>query len=221
MLAKNISRTSGLLLARYLMWVWSSSEVVYVRGVLRNELPSRPAIIATWHGQHFLAPFVRDTGDKTVVLIAHGVFGSMYSNTFRRLGLEVVRGAAGRDFRSTGGYRALRNLLRELAANKSVALTAEVPGIARVAGRGIIALARHAGVPIIPLAVVGTNRLILPWRWDKPTITLPFGRVAVAFAKPISVSAGGDRAYEEDKRRELAAELNRLNAEAADCADAR
>jgi lysophospholipid acyltransferase (LPLAT)-like uncharacterized protein len=147
------------------------------------------------------------------------MFGSIYARAFKRLGLTVVRGSSGKDFHRSGGYRGLRELLRALKENKSVALTVEVPGNARIAGPGVIAIARLSGRPIVPLAVVGSRRFSLPWRWDKPTITLPFGRLVVAQGSPIFVSGNDDCEYVEQKRKELDAALTRLNSDAAASAD--
>src|SRR4029077_7215357 len=219
-LGNYVSRWCGAAVARYLQWVWTSSEVVYLRGLDAIRDGSQPSIVATWHGQHFLAPFVRRESDTVVVLVANGPFGSVCSQAFARLGLEIVRGAAGRDFRSSGGFRGVRALLRALSSRKSIALTVETPGVARMAGLGVIAIARHSRAPIIPLAVVGRARVTLRWRWDKPKVTFPYGRLVVAAGDPIFVADCNDPEYLEAKRKELEITLNRLDAEATAHADA-
>ena len=45
-------------------------------------------------------------------------------------------------------------LLRQLESGSSVAMTADVPKRARVAGRGIVTLAKLSGRPIVPTAAV-------------------------------------------------------------------
>lgn len=208
-----MQRLLGLLLARYLSFVWKTCTIVYCEDdEARKHLRSR--IVATWHGQTFLAPFVREPIDDFVVLIAKGRFGSVYAHAFQSLGLHIVRGSAGRDFRQSGGYTAVRQLLRALASGSAVALTVDIPKVARVAGPGVIALARHSGRSVIPMATVTSRRVCIPWRWDRPQINLPFGHVVIAVGEPIKVENKSDPQYLEAKRSELEDALNAVNARA-------
>ena len=86
-----------------------------------------------------------------------------------------------------GGVAALRNLLAALEENATVALTADVPkGPARIAGPGIVMLARMSGRPIVPIAPA-TSRSITLNSWDKASINLPFGRMALALGEPLYI----------------------------------
>jgi lysophospholipid acyltransferase (LPLAT)-like uncharacterized protein len=100
-----------------------------------------------------------------------------------------------------------------LAEGYSVALTADVPKIARVAGRGIVMLARETGRPIYPLALATSRRYILD-NWDRTTINLPFSRGAAVTGEPIRVPAGADDAALEMHRRQVEDGLNRATARA-------
>ncbi len=78
----------------------------------------------------------------------------------------------------------------------------------RVAGMGIIMLARESGRPIMPFAMV-TNRFIRLNNWDSTTINLPFGRGAlVGGAAPIAVPPDADAETMERLRLQLEAYLN-------------
>ena len=66
-------------------------------------------------------------------------------------------------------------MVRALEEKYYVALTADVPKRSRVAGLGIIMLARESGRPIMPFAMA-TSRFIRLNNWDRTTINLPFGR---------------------------------------------
>ena len=215
-----IFRCLGYLLACYLRFVWSHSSVKFIpKEFHESTRNSAPCIVATWHGQHFMVPFVRDVDRDYFVLIAHGTFGSIYTNAFERLGLKIIRGSRGTNFHRKGGYRGFRNLLLALRSGTSIALTVDIPGSARVAGPGVIALARHSGRPIIPIAAVTKTRVSLKWRWDRPTINLPFSRLVVASGAPIFVANKRGAEYLEHKRQELETALNRVNLEAAMYAD--
>jgi lysophospholipid acyltransferase (LPLAT)-like uncharacterized protein len=179
-----LQRSVGHGLAHYLEFVWRTSTIVHPPGNYpRQSLSS--CIIATWHGQHFLAPFLREDNTCFVVPVAKGAFGSIYNHTFQLLGLQVVRGAHGKDYHLSGGFKVARQLLRALDEGKSVALTVDNQPKARSVGDGVIALAHHSGRPIVPLAMSARRRIIAAWRWDRQEMPLPFGRIVVVLGAPI------------------------------------
>jgi len=63
--------------------------------------------------------------------------------------VPAINGSA---FHRKGGVGAFKEMVRALEENYYVALTADVPKRSRVAGLGIIMLARESGRPIMPLA---------------------------------------------------------------------
>ena len=73
----------------------------------------------------------------------------------------------------------------------TVAMTADVPKIARIAGLGIVTLGRISGRPIVPVAVVTSRRIDFK-SWDRASIGLPFGRGAIVIGEPIRVAANAD-----------------------------
>jgi hypothetical protein len=112
-----------------------------------------------------------------------------------------VRGSGGPADRQyyKGGAPAMRELLRLLESGSSVALTADVPKTARVAGMGIVTLARLSGRPIVPMAVVASRRVQFN-TWDRATLGLPFSQVVVVAGDYIPVSAEADDATMEAAR---------------------
>lgn len=181
----------GHLAARYLSFVWSTSRwaggAVDPYDVAEGHMP---AIIAMWHGQHFLVPFVRRPEHPAVSLVSRSNDGEIAATIVGDLGVRAIRGsgAAGRKTATKGGASALREMLRALRGGESVVLTADVPKVARVCGEGIIALARLSGRPIVPLAVK-TSRSVTAGSWDRASIPLPFGRKVAVARPPIYVPA--------------------------------
>jgi lysophospholipid acyltransferase (LPLAT)-like uncharacterized protein len=100
-----------------------------------------------------------------------------------------------------------RAQVRALDDNYNVALTADVPKRSRIAGLGIIMLARETGRPIMPFAMV-TSRFIRLKNWDRTTINLPFGRGALVGIKEINVPPDADAAMMEELRLDLETTLN-------------
>ena len=53
-------QTAGIMAAEYLRLVWKTTRVVVEpEGIYEQFERDAPVIIAMWHGQHFLIPFIR------------------------------------------------------------------------------------------------------------------------------------------------------------------
>jgi lysophospholipid acyltransferase (LPLAT)-like uncharacterized protein len=111
-------------------------------------------------------------------------------------------------------------MLATLEEGCSVALTADVPKVARVAGIGIVKLAQLSGRPILPVAVATSRRKVLD-NWDRTAINLPFSRLAMVAGDPITVPSDPDGATLEASRQAIEARLNRVSARALELADGR
>jgi lysophospholipid acyltransferase (LPLAT)-like uncharacterized protein len=168
-----------------------------------------PVILAMWHGQHFMGPFMRRPGDRGKVLISRHRDGEVNAIAAERLGIETIRGSGdtGGRFDKKGGVGAFQAMREALLDNYTVALTADVPKIARVVGMGIVMLARESGRPIYPVALATSRRYVLH-NWDRTTINLPFGRGAAVCGEPVLVPADADDAVMEACRRQLEDNLN-------------
>lgn len=193
----------GFVLANYLRLVTSSSRFTTVPADLDAYIGGRtPLIAAMWHGQHLMMPLARPkTMGPLAVLISRHEDAGAQAIAARRLGIEPVRGSGGPVDRQyyKGGAPAMRNLIRLLDQGTSVAMTADVPKRARVAGRGIVTLAKLTQRPIIPTAVVTSWRLQFH-TWDKATLGLPFSRAVVVAGEVIEVPPDADDAALERAR---------------------
>lgn len=179
-----------------------------------------PVIFAMWHGQHFMAPFFKHERWRVKSLISRHRDGTINAIAAERLGIEPIRGSGShsRDFHRKGGVAGFRRMVEALANGCNVALTADVPKVSRVAGRGIIELARVSGRPIYPV-IPATSRRIQLRNWDRSAINLPFGRFVVAVGEPLRVAADAQPAAIETARCRLEAELNATFARAYAIAD--
>jgi len=172
--------------------------------------PQMPAIFAFWHGQHFLTPFIK-TKDihRAKVLVSRHRDGEFNAVAAERLGIGTIRGSGdhGSAFHRKGGVGAFKEMVRALEQGYNVALTADVPKRSRIAGLGIIMLARESGRPIMPLAMV-TSRFLRLKNWDRTTINLPFGRGALVGGEMIMVPPDAGAEAMEELRARLEATLN-------------
>ena len=122
------------------------------------------------------------------------------------------------EFHRKGGAVAFTQMLDALAQGYNVAMTADIPKVARVAGLGAIKLAQHSGRPIYPVAIASHRRIELN-NWDRSAINLPFSRMAFVVGEAIDVPADADAAVLEAARQRLESELNRATARAYEIAD--
>jgi hypothetical protein len=208
--ARWVQKTIGVLAAEYLRFVNLTSRTVTVPGdIYERAGDDLPVIIAMWHGQHFMAPFIKKPGYKAKTLISRHRDGEMNAVAAERLGVETIRGSGdhGTEFHRKGGVSAYFQMLQALSEGYNVALTADVPKVSRVAGPGIIRLARDSGRAIYPVALASSRRKVID-NWDRSTINLPFSLIAGVVGDPIRVSSDATDADLEAARLALEAALN-------------
>ncbi len=193
----------GFLLALYIRLVRRTNRFIVEPADIDAFIAgSTPLIVAMWHGQHFMISFAwpKSIPRMAALISRHGDAGANAS-ALRRLGVAPIRGSGGRAerIRRKGGAPALRELVRALSEGYSVALTADVPKRARVAGLGIVTLARLSGRPIVPVAVVTSRRFDFN-SWDRASLGKPFGHGAIVIGDLIHVPADADEATMEARR---------------------
>ena len=206
-----VQRAVGFLAAEFLRLVWLTNKFSFdPPNVYERVEPQMPAILAFWHGQHFMTPFIKTKeSHRAKVLISRHRDGEFNAIAVERLGIGTIRGSGdhGGAFHRKGGVGAFKEMVRALGDGYNVALTADVPKRSRVAGLGIIMLARESGRPIMPFAMA-TSRFVRLNNWDGTTINLPFGRGALVGIEEIVVPRDADGETMEKLRLKLEAYLN-------------
>src|SRR5262245_63381923 len=212
----------GIVAASYLRLVWRTSRVTVEPADIYEQV-EMPVILAMWHGQHFMAPFIKKAHDprhRAKVLISRHRDGEINARAAERLNIETIRGSGAHDggFHHKGGAVAFTEMLEALKDGYNIAMTADVPKIARVAGLGVVKLAQHSRRPIYAVAIASSRRIQLD-NWDRTAINLPFSRIAVVASEAIFVRADADREALEAARKRVEDELNRLTIRAYEIAD--
>lgn len=181
----------------------------------------KPFVAATWHGQNMILPtFWHNWREMRILVSRHGD-GEIVANVMEFLGVGTIRGAGvpkgeERTYKQKGkgGAGALRAMVRALGENISIGLTADLPpGPARLAGEGIVMLARLSGRPIVPVAATTRARIRLN-NWDSFTINLPFSKGALVWGEPIYVPRDATPEEIEEARKRVEDGLNAVAAEA-------
>src|SRR5436190_2072823 len=113
-----VQETIGFLAAHYLQLVWRTTRLhVEPANIYEQITPQMPIIVAMWHGQHFLMPFIRRPQHRVKVLVSTHRDGEINAITARRLGTGTIRGsgAHGMDFHKKGVVSACHEILKALA----------------------------------------------------------------------------------------------------------
>jgi len=125
-----------------------------VRHVRAENLDSAPQhIIAFWHA-HVLLSLHSRWRRPTTAIISRSKDGEIVSRVLHLYGAETARGSSTR-----GGEVALREVLRDVRAGKSIAVTPDGPkGPPRVVKDGIVYIAQVSGLPIVPFAFAAKKK---------------------------------------------------------------
>lgn len=208
-----VRRVLAAVIAAYIRLVRATSRMDEagpgLAHVLDRYTRGEPCIIAFWHGRLLLMPRLRPQLSMAHVLISRHGDGELIAAVLTRLGLNAVRGSTSR-----GGATAMRELYAVLERDGIVAVTPDGPRGPRMrAAAGVIVLARHAQVPIYPLAYA-TRRGWLLKSWDRLLLPSPFNRGVFLAGDPIWIPADADDEAVERARHGLEAALNDLTREA-------
>jgi lysophospholipid acyltransferase (LPLAT)-like uncharacterized protein len=197
-----------------LVRIWFGTVRVEIRNRDRFERyaldPSSGSIVAgVWHRNAiFLVYFFRMLGPRAV-MVSRSKDGDLAARAVRRLGYITIRGSSSR-----GGTQALRQMISWMKATHEKRLCGtpvDGPrGPARVVKKGMLAVAKEAGVLFVPIACSGTRVLTFRKAWDKTMIPLPFSKMVIEFGEPIRVPADADDAEMEMVRRRAEQTLNEM-----------
>jgi lysophospholipid acyltransferase (LPLAT)-like uncharacterized protein len=210
---------SFLLVLQFRIIGWTTRRI-HLPEDFYQPLDQGPVILALWHGEHFLVPALAQGNAKLNVLVTIHRDGEIVARAGQKFGLKFIRGSGdnGMEFMRKRAVQAFTAMLRALKAGENVVMTADVPKVSRVAGLGIVTLAKHAGCPIIPVAIATTRRIRLN-NWDRTCLNMPFGKMVLARGEPICVARDADDATMEIARRAVEDGINTVTARAYAVAD--
>lgn len=164
-------------------------------------------IFATWHAHQFALHGIEDKA-HTDVLISRSVDGEIIARVVNKWGFKTIRGSRARE----GCVTCTMQLIEELKSGDSAAIMVDGPaGPAKVVKKGVVMIAKHAGVPIVPVYWYSPmiNLVSLP-SWDK--LRMPLGPVFIVnvHGKPIYVNADNTPEQDEQVRLEVQREFEAI-----------
>jgi len=204
---------------RFLCWVihvyvrlvyatgrWTVEGAAFPRAIREA---GKAFIVAFWHGRLLMPPLVWQRRAPMHMLISGHADGRLIAGAVHFFGIDSIAGSS-----NDGGSAALRAMVRWLKAGDCVGITPDGPeGPAMRASRGIVAVARLSGAPIVPLAYATSRRRILR-TWDRFHLPLPFSRGIFIWGEPIAAAPDLDEAGMESCRALIEQRMNLLVAEA-------
>ncbi|WP_421722788.1 lysophospholipid acyltransferase family protein [Bauldia sp.] len=208
----SVQRSIAGLVAGYLRLVNRTSPISFdPPDAYARYVPRAPVIFTMWHGQHFMLPFARIFDFDARVLISRHHDGEINALVAQKLGIRTIRGSTARNpsrMLEKGGMAGFMEMRAALEEGACVTMTADISNLAaRRAGKGVVALAKASGRPILPLAYASSRRIDVT-SWDRATINLPFSRAVCAIGTPIDVATDADTETLESARRAVEASLN-------------
>jgi lysophospholipid acyltransferase (LPLAT)-like uncharacterized protein len=174
----------------------------------RALLESGRSYIGTfWHGRMMIMLNARLNDGPFHILISGHSDGRLISDAIKPLGVTTVVGSS-----SKGALGALRDLKKVLDRREPVAITPDGPRGPRMRVKpGIIKIAQKTGLPIVPVTGAARRRRVLN-SWDRFQFVLPFSRVVLFAANPMTVPRDADAHTLEYLRLALEDTLNGLTA---------
>ncbi len=153
---------------------------------LAPSYPSEPFIIAFWHGELLMQPFVykKIRGQhKISVMISEHFDGEIIAKIISYFGFSSIRGSS-----SKGGARVLIEAIKTSKSGEEIAITPDGPrGPRHSVADGIVALSHKTGAKI----VVFNYRSNSCWRlksWDRFVVPKPFSTISFFADKILDIS---------------------------------
>ena len=170
------------------------------------------AIFVIWHNRQFLAAeifwrFVNQQKPKRRLasIASASRDGAIAARVLELSGVHAARGSSSRR-----GARALVELISLARQGFDLAVTPDGPRGPRYEVKpGVIALAQHTGLPLVPISYFMSPKKVLP-SWDGFQVPLPFGRCEIHVAPGIQVPRDLDEDGRLQKARELQEQLRAI-----------
>lgn len=161
-------------------------------------------ILAFWHSRFVMMPYGYPAGRMAVLASRHRD-SRMLARILERFGLVNVWGSS-----TMGGAAGLRQLLRKVREGYDLGLTPDGPrGPRRRVKRGVVAVARLSGLPIVPVSFSARPARRLR-SWDRTLLPHPFARGLYLYGDPLHVPRDASADDQERLRALLESELDRL-----------
>ena len=168
----------------------TSKRVFYNFDPMKEEYEKGASLLsAIWHQDVMLQPFTfRDF--NVVTMVSKSNIGEVMAKVVRRIGFIPVRGGT-----SMAGSEALTDVIDYVRTHQKIFFGITVDGSRGPrykVKRGIIVVAKEAGVPIYPVRASAKRRAELK-TWDRTLVPIPFNEFVYFCREPVFVPPDADR----------------------------
>ena len=167
----------------YILFVCYTSKIQIINSELPEKLwrENKPFILAFWHGQLMMIGHVwKSKAVLNMLASSHsdGRFGAYIAGHFNLKNVSIM---------SKNKSPSLRKVFKILKDRNYIGITPDGPrGPNRKVSEGIIKIAIHSQVPIIPLGFASNKNFELK-SWDSFLITYPFAKCNFVWGEPINI----------------------------------
>jgi len=152
-----------------------------------GKFPDSSAVIAFWHGELLMAPFVYGklgTKREISVMISDHFDGEIISRVIGLFGMKSIRGSSRK-----GAAKALIAALKSVRdKGENIGITPDGPkGPRHTVSDGTVVIAQKSSIPVI---IINCHPRSF-WQassWDKFTLPKPFGSIDFYISEPIYVN---------------------------------
>jgi lysophospholipid acyltransferase (LPLAT)-like uncharacterized protein len=163
----------------YRLWTatWRMT-IIESETVKKQKSNGKAWICAIWHGDE-LAMIRFSVRYRVATMTSTSKDGELMDNVLHRLGMETSRGSSTR-----GGVSALKGMVRLARKGWSPVVAVDGPkGPYHKAKPGVFELAKISDIPIVPVGVHSTSKLVFKKSWNKAYLPLPFSRVVLVWGE--------------------------------------
>jgi len=167
---------------------------------LPKKVPDSPFLVAFWHGEILMNPFMYKKIMKDVkmsLMISDHFDGEMIAKSVSYFGFDTIRGSSTR-----GGIKALKESFKKIDMGHSIAITPDGPkGPRHSVADGIVSIAQKKDLQIVAFNYTASSKWVLN-SWDKFIVPKPFSTIDFYASEPFSLSGlEKEEAKEEIKKR--------------------
>tara|TARA_B100001093_G_scaffold203809_1_gene195862 strand:+ start:581 stop:1249 length:669 start_codon:yes stop_codon:yes gene_type:complete len=167
----------------YILFVCITSKIKIKNDQLTKKMliDKKPFILAFWHSQLMMVGFVwksKNTLNMLASSHSDGRFGSYIAGHFNLKNISIM---------AKNKSPSLRKVFKILNEKNYIGITPDGPrGPNKKVSEGIIKIAMHSQVPIIPLGFASNKNFKLN-SWDSFLITYPFSKCNFVWGEPITI----------------------------------
>lgn len=162
----------------------------------KNGDKTRPQffIYALWH-QNIIAAILAHRGlkEQFTMIVSESGDGEFVAQACIKFGHQPVRGSS-----SKGGKRAMLEMIRNVKNGLKGVITVDGPrGPRHTVKYGIIEIAKHAEVAIVPMCPYPAKFWTFSKSWDLFRVPKPFTKITVVFGNPILIPKDSEISTDE------------------------